>query len=97
MQDPVSTAVATVIAGINMELQNLVPTSGNINGTQLQQNIASLLYLAQSSITSSIPAISRGTESVTNFTAAYTGVNLTNSANAALSYLTREAPAFNML
>ena len=98
MQDPVSTAVATVIAAINTEIQDLVPRNGSpINGTSLQQNIASLLYLGQTSVTQSIPAISRGTQSLTNFTSEYTGVNLTNSANVALSYLTRVAPAFNML
>lgn len=97
MQDTVSTAVATVIAAINTELAALVPTSGNLNGTQIQANIASLLYLAQTSIFDSVPAVSNGTQQVVNFTAAYTGVNLTNSADVALSYLTREAPAFNML
>ena len=97
LQSPVSTAVATVIAAINTELAAAIPTSGAINGTQLQENIASLLYLAQTSIFNAVPAVSNGTEAVTNFTSAYTGVNLTSSADAALSYLTQEAPAFNML
>ncbi len=97
MQDPVSTAVATVIAAINTELGDLIPTSGNLNGTQIQQNIASLLYLAQTSVFDAVPAVSNGTQTLVNFTSVYTGVNLTTSADAALSYLTRVAPAFNML
>ena len=97
LQDPVSTAVGTVIAAINTELAALVPSSGNINGTQVQENIASLLYLAQTSIFNAVPAVSNGTQTAANFTSAYTGVNLTNTADVALQYLTQEAPAFNML
>ncbi len=97
LQDPVSTAVGTVIAAINTELAALVPSSGSINGTQVQENIASLLYLAQTSIFNAVPAVSNGTQTAANFTSAYTGVNLTNTADVALQYLTKEAPAFNML
>jgi len=93
----VSTAVGTVIAAINTELAALVPSSGTINGTQVQENIASLLYLAQTSIFNAVPAVSNGTQTAANFTSAYTGVNLTNTADVALQYLTKEAPAFNML
>ncbi|KAL0048253.1 hypothetical protein WJX82_011189 [Trebouxia sp. C0006] len=95
--DPVSTAVGTVIAAINTELAALVPSSGTINGTQVQENIASLLYLAQTSIFNAVPAVSNGTQTAASFTSAYTGVNLTNTADVALQYLTKEAPAFNML
>ncbi|DBA89542.1 TPA: hypothetical protein ACH3X2_004451 [Trebouxia sp. C0005] len=95
--DPVSTAVGTVIAAINTELAALVPSSGSINGTQVQENIASLLYLAQTSIFNAVPAVSNGTQTAANFTSAYTGVNLTNTADVALQYLTQKAPAFNML
>ena len=95
MQDPVSTAVGTVVAAINGDLQDLVPASGSINGTQLQQDVAGLLSVAQTSVFSAVPAISNGTQSVVDFTAMYTGVNLTTQANAALAILAREAPAFN--
>ena len=93
-----SVAVGTVIAAINTELATLLPTAGqSINGTQLQESIASLLYLAQTSVFNAVPAVSNGTQALANFTAAYTGLNLTNSANAALSYVTQAAPAFNRL
>lgn len=90
--------MGTVIAAINTELATLLPTAGQpISGTQLQENIASLLYLAQTSVFNAVPALSNGTQALTNFTAEYTGLNLTNSADTALSYLTQVAPAFNRL
>ena len=95
MQDPVSTGVGTVIAAINSDLQNLVPASGSINGNQLQQEVAGLLSVAQTQVFNAVPAVSNGTQAVTDFTAMYTGVNLTTQANAALAILAQEAPAFN--
>lgn len=91
-----STAVGTVIAAVNSDLADLIPASGSINGTQLQQDVASLLYVAQTSIFNAVPAISNGTQALTNFTELYTGVNLTQSANAALALLAAKAPAFNL-
>ena len=97
LQDAVSTAVATVIAAINTQLAALLPISGDVDGTQLQQSIASLLYLAQTVVFNAVPALSNGTQTVSAFTSEYTGVNLTRSADVALTYLTQEAPAFNSL
>lgn len=94
--DPVSTAVGTVVATINRDLQDLVPTNGSINGTQLQQDAAGLLSVAQAAVFEAVPAISKGIQSVTDFTAMYTGVNLTRQANAALAILAREAPGLNV-
>lgn len=95
MQDQVSTAVGTVVAAINRDLQDLVPTNGSINGTQLQQDAAGLLSVAQTAVFNAVPEISDTIESVTNFVDMYTGVNLTTQANQALAILAREAPAFN--
>ena len=88
-----STAVATVIAAINAQLAQLV-TSGTIDGTQLQQQIASLLYLAQTSVFSAVPALADGTQAVADFTSQYTGVSLLRAVDLALEYVTRQAPAF---
>lgn len=96
LQDEVSNAVATVIAEINAQVAQL-PTSGAINGMQLQQQIASLLYLSQTSVFQAIPAAANGMQSLSDFTSMYTGANLAGSVNAALGYVTREAPAFTGL
>lgn len=96
LQDEVSNAVATVIAEINTQVAQL-PTRGAINGTQLQQQIASLLYLSQTSVFQAIPAAAKGTQALSEFTSMYTGGNLANGMNAALGYVTSEAPAFTGL
>lgn len=44
-----STAVATVIPDINARVAQL-PASGTIDGMQLQQQVASLRYLSQTSV-----------------------------------------------
>lgn len=96
LQDEVSSAVAAVIADINAQVAQL-PASGNIDGTQLQQQIASLLYLSQTSVFPAVLAVANGTQALSDFTSQYTGANLTSSVDAALRYVSREAPAFNML
>ena len=96
LQDEVSTAVATVIADMNAQMAQL-PASGIINGTQLQQQVASLLYLSQTSLFDAVPAAANGTQALSEFTSQYTGANLTSAVNAALKYVTREAPAFGSL
>ena len=96
LQDEVSNAVATVIAEINAQVAQL-PTSGTINGTQLQQQIASLLHLSQTSVFQAIPAAANGMQSLSDFTSMYTGANLASGVNAALAYVTSEAPAFTGL
>ncbi|KAL3132781.1 hypothetical protein ABBQ38_006710 [Trebouxia sp. C0009 RCD-2024] len=92
--DEVSSAVATVIAAINAQLAQLL-TSGTINGTQLQQQVASLLYLAQTTVFSAVPTLATGTQAVADFTSQYTGVSLLRGVDYALGYVMREAPAFN--
>lgn len=94
LQDEVSSAVATVIAAINAQLAQLL-TSGTINGTQLQQQVASLLYLAQTTVFSAVPTLATGTQAVADFTSQYTGVSLLRGVDYALGYVMREAPAFN--
>lgn len=96
MQDEVSTSVATVIADINAQVAQL-PASGIINGTQLQQQVASLLYLSQTSVFNAIPAAANGTQALSNFTLQYTGANMASAVTAALGYVSREAPAFSSL
>lgn len=96
LQDEVSDAVATVIAEINAQVAQM-PTSGAINGTQLQQQIASLLYLSQTSVFEAIPAAANGMQALSDFTSMYTGQNLASGVNAALGYVTSEAPAFTGL
>lgn len=91
-----STAVATVIAAINTQLAQLL-TSGNINGTELQQQVASLLYVGQTSVFSAVPALANGTRALADFTTQYTGASLFRGVDYALEYITREAPAFNSL
>ena len=95
LQDDVSTAVATVIAEINARVAQL-PASGAIDGMQLQQQVASLLYLSQTSVFPAIPALQNGTQALSDFTSQHTGPNLTRGVDAALEYIIREAPAFNV-
>ena len=96
LQDDVSTAVATVIADINAQVAQL-PASGIINGTQLQQQVASLLYLSQTSVFEAVPAVANGTQALSEFTSQYSGTSLTSAVKAALGYVTQEAPAFASL
>lgn len=96
LQDEVSTAVATVIADINAQIAQL-PASGIINGTQLQQQIASLLYLSQTSVFDAVPAAANGTQALSDFASQNTGANLTRAVSAALEYVTHAAPAFASL
>lgn len=93
LQDEVSNAVATVIADMNAQVAQL-PASGIINGTQLQQQVASLLYLSQTSVFEAVSAAANGTQSLSDFTSQYTGTRLTGAVHAALGYVSREAPAF---
>nr|QOL01283.1 putative extracellular protein TR9_084 [Trebouxia lynnae] len=92
----VSTAVATVIANINARVAQL-PASGTINGTQLQQQVASLLYFSQTSVFPAVPAAANGTQALSDFTSQYSGASLTSGVSAALQSVTREAPAFASL
>lgn len=96
LQDEVSNAVATVITEINAQVAQL-PTSGAINGMQLQQQIASLLYLSQTSVFQAIPAVASGMQAPSDFTSMYTGANLASGVNTALGYVTSEAPVFTGL
>lgn len=87
--------MATVIAAVNTELAALIPASGSINGTQLQEDVASLLYLAQTSISDAVPAVWNGTQTTTSFVSEYTGQNLVNKMTTARAYVAAQAPAFS--
>ena len=74
--------MATAITEINSQLAALIPSDGSINGTALQQNAASLMYLAQTSVYDDVQALWWGTGlNVGQFTDQYTQ-NLTGTHHA---------------
>ena len=84
-------AIGPITAELNSKLAALLPGQGRINGTEIQENTAALLRIAE--LNTYFDALADWLD-YADFVAAYTGAALTSKVNTTLSTVISQAPAF---